>query len=97
MTVWVRWLDSVGMGDLDVVGGKNASIGEMLVNLTDLGVSSPGGFATTADAYREFLSASGLDEKIDSLVTSIDIEDVVLLASVGKQVREMIEAATLPT
>lgn len=97
MTVWVRWLDTVGMDDLDVVGGKNASIGEMLANLESVGVNTPGGFATTADAYRQFLTSNGLDGKIDSLVGSIDIEDVVLLANVGRQVREMIEAATLPS
>ena len=64
MTVWVRWLDTVGMSDLDVVGGKNASIGEMLANLADAGVSAPGGFATTADAYRHFLMSNGIDETI---------------------------------
>jgi pyruvate,water dikinase len=97
MTVWVRWLDTVGIGDLDVVGGKNASIGEMLANLADAGVSAPGGFATTADAYRHFLTSNGLDEAIASLVDRIDIEDVVRLAAVGKQIRSMIEAADLPS
>jgi len=96
MTVMVRWLDTVGMGDIGVVGGKNASIGEMAANLSDAGVSAPGGFATTADAYRQFLVTNGIDDKISSLVGGIDIDDVVLLASVGKQIRAMIEDGALP-
>jgi pyruvate,water dikinase len=96
MTVLVRWLDTVGIDDIEVVGGKNASIGEMIVSLSDAGVTTPGGFATTADAYRRFLSANDLDVKIGDLVGSIDIEDVVELASVGERIRKMIEAAELP-
>ena len=56
MTDYVRWLKDLGMKDVPVVGGKNSSLGEMIHNLTDKGVRVPGGFATTADAFREFLA-----------------------------------------
>jgi len=92
----IRWLDAVGMGDIDEVGGKNASIGEMLSELGGAGVTTPGGFATTSTAYRSFLDANGLGQRIDDLLATIDAEDVVALASVGSEIRGLIEAATLP-
>ncbi len=96
MTQTIRWLDSVGMGDVDEVGGKNASIGEMLSKLAGTGVAIPGGFATTATAYRSFLAFNGLSEHVDGLLAKIDAEDVVALASVGRDIRSLIEAGTLP-
>lgn len=60
MTEYVLWFDQVGMGDVERVGGKNSSLGEMISNLANAGVSVPNGFATTADAYREFLRYSTL-------------------------------------
>ena len=60
MTTWIRWFDDVGMDDVATVGGKNASLGEMRRALTPLGVRTPDGFATTADAYRAFLREAGL-------------------------------------
>ncbi len=97
MTQTIRWLDSVDMGDVDEVGGKNASIGEMLSKLAGTGVAIPGGFATTATAYRSFLAFNGLDEHVDGLLAKIDAEDVVALASAGRDIRSLIEAGTLPT
>lgn len=96
MTQMIRWLDTVGMGDVDEVGGKNASIGEMLSELGGTGVATPGGFATTAAAYRSFLVFNGLDERIDGLLATIDAEDVVALASVGREIRSLMEAGALP-
>jgi pyruvate,water dikinase len=85
------------MGDIDEVGGKNASIGEMLSKLAGTGVAIPGGFATTATAYRSFLAFNGLSEHVDGLLAKIDAEDVVALASAGRDIRSLIEAGTLPT
>ena len=96
MTPMIRWLDAVGMGDVDEVGGKNASIGEMLSELGGTGVTTPGGFATTATAYRSFLVSNGLGERIGGLLANVDAEDVVALASVGSEIRNLMEAGTLP-
>lgn len=63
MTDYVLWFDQVAMSDVERVGGKNASLGEMISNLTNAGVSVPNGFATSADAYREFLNYEGLDAR----------------------------------
>jgi pyruvate,water dikinase len=92
----IRWLDAVGMGDVDEVGGKNASIGEMLSQLGGTGVATPGGFATTTAAYRSFLAFNGLDERIGGLLAKIDTEDVVALASAGREIRNLMEAGALP-
>lgn len=81
------------MKDLEQVGGKNASLGEMISHLASAGVSVPTGFATTADAFRGFLANNELDKKIQALLTSLDIDDVLELAKVGKQIRTMIEQA----
>lgn len=83
-------LAKLGMGDIEQVGGKNASLGEMIHHLTEAGVCVPSGFATTADAYRSFLSSNGLDEKIYQLLTTLNIEDVRSLADTGRQIRAMI-------
>src|SRR5580698_2412317 len=73
--------------DVELVGGKNASIGEMISGLTALGVSVPGGFATTSHAYRDFLAQDGLDERIRTILSTLDVDDVERLAPVGKQIR----------
>lgn len=93
----VLWLDSLGMEDIEQVGGKNASIGEMISNLSGAGISVPGGFATTADAYRDFLDESGLAERISARLTAVDVEDVVGLAALGREIREWITLSPLPT
>jgi len=92
----ILWFNEIGMPDLPQVGGKNASLGEMVSHLADLGVRVPGGFATTADAYRDFLEADGLVDRIRAAVEAIDIEDVAELARVGASVREWIELQPLP-
>ncbi|HET6566082.1 MAG TPA: PEP/pyruvate-binding domain-containing protein, partial [Xanthomonadales bacterium] len=87
MTNYIKWLDGLGMNDLDQVGGKNASLGEMISELTHLGVSVPGGFATTADAFREFLAQSGLADRINGVLDSLDVDDLPALAAAGKNIR----------
>jgi pyruvate,water dikinase len=79
--------EKLGMGDVETVGGKNASIGEMISNLVKLGVHVPGGFATTATAYREFLSQGGLAERIRAELDGLDVDDVERLAAVGARIR----------
>jgi pyruvate,water dikinase len=96
VTAYVLSLDEVGLGDVARVGGKNASIGEMLRALTQLGVRVPRGFATTADAYREFLKQGGLDQRISSTLAKLNIEDVKALAGCGKRIREWILATPFP-
>jgi pyruvate,water dikinase len=91
MTTNILWFAEIGMQDVGQVGGKNASLGEMVSNLSGAGVSVPGGFATTADAYREFLAAEGLYDRIRSAVGTLDVTDVAELARVGALVREWIE------
>ncbi|MGB1221178.1 MAG: phosphoenolpyruvate synthase, partial [Alcanivoracaceae bacterium] len=72
------------------VGGKNASLGEMISNLSAAGVSVPGGFATTADAYRDFLETNGLTKKINDALAALDVDDVVALAKTGEQIRQWV-------
>ncbi len=84
------------MDDVEHVGGKNASLGEMISNLANLGVSVPGGFATTAAAYREFLSADGLDKRIHGLLADLDVDDIEALTSAGAQIRGWILDTPLP-
>ena len=90
-------LEHLGMNDVPVVGGKNASLGEMISNLSNLGVSVPGGFATTADAYREFLLEAGLTKKINETLEQLDVDDVNALARTGKNIRQWIVDAPLST
>jgi pyruvate, water dikinase len=92
-TVNIIDFQKLTMNDLDQVGGKNASLGEMISHLASAGVSVPTGFATTADAFRTFLSDNQLETKISTLVSKLNVEDVNELAKVGKQVRAMIEEA----
>ncbi len=87
---YVLRLEQAGMGDVDKVGGKNASLGEMISKLSDAGVKVPGGFATTAEAFRDFLSFSGLNEKINTALTQLNIDDVVSLAATGAQIRQWV-------
>jgi pyruvate,water dikinase len=84
------------MNDVEVVGGKNASLGEMISNLSSLGVSVPGGFATTAAAYRSFLAADGLDRRINQLLAELDVDDIDALTTSGAQIRDWILDTPLP-
>jgi pyruvate,water dikinase len=90
------WFDQVSINDVDKVGGKNASLGEMISNLSALQVSVPNGFATTADAYVQFLSYEGLDERIDQRLNGLDIDDVNALAAAGSDIRQWFLAAPFP-
>jgi pyruvate,water dikinase len=93
---YVIKLEELGMTDVESVGGKNASLGEMIHNLSSLGVTVPGGFATTAAAYREFLSADGLDQKINDLLADLDVDNIEALTSAGKSIRQWIMETPLP-
>jgi pyruvate,water dikinase len=84
------------MQDLASVGGKNASLGEMISELSDLGIAVPGGFATTSDAFRAFLEQSGLKARIDQTLDDLDVDDVRLLASTGAQIRSWIMETPFP-
>ncbi|MBY5920121.1 phosphoenolpyruvate synthase [Ferrimonas balearica] len=90
MTQYVLWYQELGMHDVNRVGGKNASLGEMISNLANAGVQVPGGFATTAEAFNEFLEQSGLNEKIYALLDTLDVDDVNALAEAGKSIRQWI-------
>ena len=91
----IVWFETLGMGDVSRVGGKNASLGEMIANLAATGVKVPGGFATTADAYREFLSANRLERRIDDVLGRLDVDDVAALARAGGEIRALINNASL--
>jgi len=93
---YVIKLNELGMNDVETVGGKNASLGEMISNLSNLGVTVPGGFATTAAAYREFLKADALDSRINSLLDDLDVDDIEALAAAGQQIRSWIMDTPLP-
>ncbi len=92
----VRWFSEIGLGDLEQVGGKNASLGEMVSHLTDLGVRVPDGFATTAEAYHRFIGETGLAERIAGLLEGLDTDDVRRLAEVGKEIREAVVGQEFP-
>ena len=96
MERYVTRLDELGMNDVEIVGGKNASLGEMISNLGALGVTVPGGFATSAAAYRDFLSVDGLDKRINDTLDGLDVDDINALTSAGKSIREWILGASLP-
>jgi pyruvate,water dikinase len=84
------------MHDVSRVGGKNASLGEMIGQLAASGVRVPGGFATTAQAYRDFLGHDGLDKRIEQAVAGLDVEDVNALAAAGSRIRQWIVDQRLP-
>ena len=97
MQDYVLWYENLGMGDVDRVGGKNASLGEMISNLANVGVQVPGGFATTSFAFNEFLEQSGLNDKIYQLLDKLDVSDLAALASCGKLIRQwVIDTPFLP-
>ena len=93
---YIARFETLSMHDVDKVGGKNSSLGEMIHNLTDKGVRVPGGFATTADAFREFLSHNGLADRIAAKLTALDIEDTVALAEAGREIRGWMLGNPLP-
>ena len=96
MSDYVVWFESLGMNDVERVGGKNASLGEMISNLADAGVQVPGGFATTAQAYWDFLDESGLRPRIEAELKGLDVDDVQQLAKTGAAIRQMIIDTPFP-
>ena len=96
MEPYVIKLEELGMDDIETVGGKNASLGEMIRNLSSLGVAVPGGFATTAAAYRKFLGADGLDKRINDLLGKLDVDDIEALSRAGASIRGWIMETPLP-
>ncbi|MBP2836018.1 phosphoenolpyruvate synthase [Dickeya parazeae] len=86
----VLWYNQLGMHDVERVGGKNASLGEMITNLSELGVSVPNGFATTAQAFNDFLNQSGINQRIYELLDRTDADDISQLAKAGAQIRQWI-------
>ena len=90
MQQYVLWYQELGMGDVNKVGGKNASLGEMISNLANAGVQVPGGFATTSYAFNEFLEQSGLNQKIYDILDILDVDDVKALATAGAQIRQWV-------
>jgi len=93
---WIQWFADITMADVPVVGGKNASLGEMRRALTPLGIRIPDGFATTADAYRAFLRAGNLESTIRDALHELDVADIERLQSAGARIRSAILAARLP-
>ncbi|MGO3742814.1 phosphoenolpyruvate synthase [Kerstersia sp.] len=93
---YVVSFEQLRMTDVDSVGGKNASLGEMISQLASAGVRVPGGFATTADAFRDFLKLSGLGDRIAERLSTLNPEDVRELADAGAQIRQWIIDTPLP-
>ena len=87
MSDLVLWLDKLRLSDLGKVGGKNSSLGEMIGNLAKLGVSVPGGFATTAYAFQQFIAQSGLADRIQKRLAKLDVDDVAALTAAGTEIR----------
>ena len=93
---YIAWFDTLRMTDVSSVGGKNASLGEMISQLAHLGVRVPGGFATTADAFRDFLAHEGLAKRIQALLDTLNTDDVIALSESGKKIRKWIMDTPLP-
>ena len=90
MNAYIIEFDQLTINDVEKVGGKNASLGEMIGNLSNLGVSVPNGFATTAHAYREFLATDGLDNRINERLSTLDVDNINELTSAGADIRKWI-------
>ena len=97
MEPYVIKLSELGMNDVETVGGKNASLGEMISNLSNLGVTVPGGFATTAAAYREFVKADDLAGRINAVLDELDVDDIDALTRAGRQIRQWVLETPLPS
>lgn len=95
LSTHVLWLDQLRLSDLAQVGGKNSSLGEMIGNLSQLGVSVPGGFATTADAFAEFIAFNNLTQRIYDRLDGLNVDDVDTLMSVGREIRQWVMDAPL--
>lgn len=91
----IIWFNDLGMGDINIVGGKNASLGEMISSLSTMGVSVPNGFATTTHAYLGFLQENQLVERINSLLDELNVDDISALTKAGSDIRGWIMDAKL--
>ena len=96
MSQAIHWFHEVGLDRIAQIGGKNASLGELITHLATAGVRVPGGFATSADAYVLFLKQNQLDSKIETKLATLNVEDIQSLAETGNQIRQWILAAELP-
>lgn len=96
MSANISWFKDLGLGDVEAVGGKNASLGEMVQHLSKAGVRVPDGFATTADAYRRFLAHEGLADRISATLSGLDVEDTRALAEAGARIRDLVEGQPFP-
>ena len=96
MSKLIAWFNELDMNDVERVGGKNASLGEMIRNLSSAGITVPNGFATTAEAFWTFLKENHLEEKINDRLSSLDVGDVEELANVGAEIRSWVADAKLP-
>lgn len=96
MSRYIQWFENLGIDDVGQVGGKNASLGEMIRGLASEDVRVPGGFATTADAYREFLAHEDLADRIYSRLDALDVDDVSALSQTGREIRDWIVAQPFP-
>lgn len=96
MSEYIAWFDHLSMNDIGLVGGKSASLGEMINHLSQVGVNVPAGFATTTTAYREFLSANGLVGRINQILAELDVDNINALSTVGRTIRGWILSAAIP-
>ena len=92
----IAWFNTLGMNDVPFVGGKNASLGEMISSLSEAGINVPNGFATTANAYRNFLRHQDLDTQINNLLDVLDVDNIEALTHTGEQIRNKVMQAPLP-
>lgn len=92
----ILWFDEINLTDLPQVGGKNSSLGEMISQLSDTDINVPGGFATTSDAFRDFIMQAKLEKKIQSALNNLDVHDVTALRKAGSQIRQWVLKATFP-
>ncbi|MGF1669648.1 MAG: PEP/pyruvate-binding domain-containing protein, partial [Balneolaceae bacterium] len=92
---YVRWYNDLDMSDIDIVGGKNASLGEMIKNLTNAGIKIPRGFATTAYAYKQFIKVNDLEQPISKILTDYQSGEISLEVA-GLNIRKLILNRTFP-
>ena len=95
-TAFILWFEEVGSKDVDLVGGKNSSLGEMIQQLQPKGVNVPTGFATTAHAYRYYIESAGLESRLRDLFTDLDVNDVTNLQERGQLARSLILNTPFP-
>ncbi|RMF19106.1 MAG: phosphoenolpyruvate synthase, partial [Gammaproteobacteria bacterium] len=96
MEEYIVGFENLGMNDVERVGGKNASLGEMISGLSSAGVTVPGGFATTAHAYRRFLAQDNLADRINAELAKLDVDDVIALAETGSRIRQWVLDTPFP-